>query len=297
MNLYLKIICLMFIFSSCEKELDLDIPALPQKVVVNSLFCPDSMMKIHISLTTGIKEETINFVENATLYLFEDGILIKTITNQENGFYNSFYKPKAGKKYRIEVEVPNFEKVWAESFIPHLPDSLSGIYYRDEIQTDLEFLTTSVQISFLDDEKTKNYYEPCFNPFRYQESRQLDQSILTESDLDFEPLTFYFSDKIFNGTYKKLILYSVGKGVFSSNGVIFFDEYYLQNFKIVSEEYFNFRKSWTKHIFNQNSDLHYNDPLTLLFLGDPIEMYTNVNGGFGVFAAYNQTDLKIYYQE
>ena len=207
------------------------------------------------------------------------------------------YMPKVGKEYRVEVEVPGFDVVWAETSIPFLPDSLSGIYYKDGVQTDAETLTTSLEISFIDDQNVPNYYEPMLNPFRFQDSKQTDQSILSDSELEFEPLTFYFSDLLFNGLKKKLVINGAGKLVYSFNGTIFFDEFYFHEFKIVSQEYYNFRKSWTKHLYNQNSDAHYDDPLTLLFLGDPIEMYSNVTNGYGIFAGYNKQAVTITYVE
>lgn len=294
MNKLIYFLISFFLFS-CTKEVDLDIPNLPQKVVVNSLFCPDSVLKVHVSLSTQIKDPTINYVENASCFLYENDILIKTFNTQTNGYYNSFYKPKAGKKYKIEVEVPGFEKVWAETSIPILPDSLIGRYYLDGVQSNAETLTTSLEITFIDDQTIINYYEPMQNPFRFQDSKQTDQSILSESDIEFEPLTFYFSDLLFNGTKKVLVVNGAGKQVYSFNGTIFFDEFYLHEFKIVSHEYYNFRKSWTKHLFNQNGDAHYDDPLTLLFLGDPIEMYSNVTNGYGIFAGYNMEAITITY--
>ncbi len=293
---FLSFILIVFTFLSCTKELDLEIPARETKVVVNSLFCPDSIMKIHVSLSSGIHQENIPLVENAICNLYEDGVLVKTFDFQEDGYYNSNYMPIAGKKYRIEVEVPNFEKVWAESEVPLLPDSLSGTYFIDYINVWEDGYSTSVEIEFLDDKSKSNYYEPAFNSYIFEESKETDQSILSDSELDFLPTTYFFSDVLFNGQLKKLRLVGGGKGVFSFGGSLFYDEFYKHNFKIVSEEYYKFRKSWTKHVFNQNTDLHYDDPITLLFLGDPIEMYTNVQGGYGVFAGFNQEEIKIYFQ-
>jgi hypothetical protein len=297
MNKFLYFLIIVLVFQACTKELDLEIPERENKVVVNSLFCPDSVMQIHVSLSSGIQEKNIQIVENATCYLYEDGILIKTINYQENGYYNSNYKAIAGKKYRIEVEVPNFEKVWAESEVPLIPDSLSGTYFIDYIHVWEDGYSTSVEIKFLDDKNKLNYYEPAFNTYIFEESKETDQSILSDSELDFLPTTYFFSDVLFNGQLKKLRLVAGGKGVFSFSGSLFYDVFYKHNFKIVSEEYYKFRKSWTKHVFNQNTDLHYDDPITLLFLGDPIEMYSNVQGGYGVFAAFNQEEIKIYFEE
>ena len=101
----------------------------------------------------------------------------------------------------------------------------------------------------------------------------------------------------FNGSTKNLVLRKGGLAVLDPWGNTYADPYYFLKFKICSYEYYSFRKSWTRHVHNQNSDLNLNDPLTLIFLGDPIKMYTNVSNGLGVFAGYNQTTLTVNYVE
>ena len=293
-NLFL--ISTLLICFSCTKEVDLDIPELPQKVVVNSLFCPDSVMQIHVSLTAGITEPKINNVDNATVKLFENDVLIKTIVSQQNGFYNSMYMPKVGKEYRVEVVVPGFDVVWAESSIPKNAIVDSFLCDLSKLQTNnINNLIMLSELFFNSDKSNGlNYYEIRGVNDTY---KQFDESILAENIIEQNPPAFCFSDQLFASSFHKLVL----NGYFDD---ITFDpftgelNYVLLNlpFKTISKEYYNFRKSWSNHVFNQNSDTHYDDPLTLLFLGDPIEMYTNIMGGYGVFAGYNMqlVELECY---
>lgn len=294
-------------FSSCTKEINIKIKALPQKVIVNSLFCPDSIMLVHISLSNSM-EKNLESSSTAELWLYENEILVAHSTSIINNYYSLFYTPIAGRNYRIEVLVPGFEKVFAESEIPqnclveNFTCKLLPGFDEDWGQRNSEVLLT-----LKDDAASKNYYElnffayqggnMAFYPLAYRpiSENMKDLSIRTDSDLDFSPNQFYFSDNLFNGLQKTLVMSHVG-GQYTA-GTQTFNTPFNSLLKTMSKEYYDFRKSWTKHVFNQNSDLHMNDPLTLVFLGDPIVMYSNVNGGLGVFAGYNQQITSVVYVE
>jgi hypothetical protein len=54
----------------------------------------------------------------------------------------------------------------------------------------------------------------------------------------------------------------------------------------VSRAYYQYRKSWTRHFYNQGTKGPGGDLNQLLFLGDPTRMYSNVNGGYGVMVGH-----------
>ncbi len=250
---------------------------------------------------------TIDTVENAVIRLYENDIFKQTAFYQDSGWYNTLYIPKAGKRYRIEVEVPGFEMVTAESSVPINPviDAFTCKLFEGIDPEDWGFRNSETRLTFQDDANTSNFYELTF--FNIQSGTRInaqmvgarldvtDLAIKTDGDLDFNPQQFYFSDQSFNGTSKTILLNWFGLLV--NNPVTGQQEELVFNadFKSLSPEYFNFRKSWTKHVFNQNTNLHYDDPVTLLFLGDPVVMYSNVSGGYGVFAGYNPQVKEVTY--
>lgn len=63
--------------------------------------------------------------------------------------------------------------------------------------------------------------------------------------------------------------------------------------RTTSQAYFNYRKYWIRHKNNQQTGNRIEDPLFISLVGDPVPMYTNVEGGYGIFAAYNQTQYKL----
>lgn len=302
---FVAVLIVIFLFS-CTKELDLKIPSLPQKVVVNALFCPDSIMKVYVSLSAGM-DENIPKVENAVVKLYEDGIFKQLAVHQSDGLYNTFILPKAGKKYRIEVEVSGYEMVWAESTVPPntLVSSFSCKLLEGTDPEDWGFHNSETKLTFQDDPGNLNYYELLFytlnsNVKTYAEMvgarlDVTDLSIKTDGELDFNPQQYFFSDQLFNGIEKTILLNWFGGEYIDPVSGESVKQIFYADFKTVSPEYYNFRKSWTKHVFNQNTDLHYDDPIALLFLGDPVEMYSNVQGGYGVFAGFNKQSVQVIY--
>jgi len=294
---------LLVVGFSCIKEVDYTIQPLPQKVVVNGLFCPDSIFRIHVSLTSTT-DEAPNYVSNATVEIFKENVSIGILGHTEKGWYQTGVKPTAGSNYTLKVSVPNFEQVVAKSSVPAFSQVISATYYITSSIPDNSDgggfdnqLNTDTKIIFVDEVAEMNFYEVGVNRYRFEQTKETDLSILADSELDFNPLSYFFSDELFNGTNKNLILRKGGLAMISPNGEVYGQPTYSLDFKTCSGEYYRFRKSWTKHVFNQNSDLNLNDPITLIFLGDPVEMYSNVSGGLGVFAGYNHNVLTVLYEE
>lgn len=288
----LFLFCTILLLTSCIKEVKLDVDPLPQKVVVNGFICPDSTFKVHISLTSAMQESK-QLVLNATVLVFENDVFLYSLVNQGTGWYGVWASPSEGKKYRIEVSVPNFETVTAETEIPIFPE-IQDAWYEKIGANPNEFGTYEAKttIIFQDDPTRKNYYQPGRNIYLYEQTKETDESILTETDLEYNPYYYYFSDALFDGQVKQLVLR--GGGIIQESfSEIYYQQDYTHSFRIVSEEYFKGIKTWTLHSFNQSSDGYINDPLTLLFLGEPIEMYSNVTGGLGVFAGYNSKNIPI----
>ncbi len=289
----------LILLSSCIKEVDLNLEKLPEKVVVNGTICPDSTFSVRVSLSSAMTEHK-KLVDNATIAVFEDGIFIYNLPNSGNGWYTVPNHPIEGKKYKIEVSVPGFEMVYAETDIPVFPTIVDAWFEKageidSPISTAKNYYSTTT-IIFQDDPAKKNYYLPGGGGYKSENSKETDESILTESDLNFNPPFHYFSDALFQGQQKTMTLNGGGYIVhfITPNFDVWeYQQDYEHFFSIVSEEFFKGVKSWTIHKYNQNSDTYVNDPLTLLFIGEPVEMYSNVVGGYGIFAGRNSKFIPV----
>jgi len=122
-----------------------------------------------------------------------------------------------------------------------------------------------------------------------------DPVLRAESDLDYSPFTYLFSDKLFNGQQylmKNKFMSAVTGGYFTTSFAPEPKVHYAI-LRTVSRNYFNYRKLWLRHYRNQQIGNKVEEPISTTLLSSPIPMYSNIKGGYGIFAAYNQTNYKL----
>lgn len=307
MKRYLIYSLLLFGVFSCIKELNIPKDIYPEKVVVNALFSPDSLLKMHVSLSKSPKTssdfihqdyEHINFVENATIRLYKDGQYLQDLDYVENGWYTSSHYPVENSTYRVEVIVLGFEMVWAESYVPRYPEITEQAvckYIGPAVIDDIDYLARETKI-FFKDEIGVDYYGfiGFMGSFTFIDRQKVtDPSLLADVDFSILYGDFFsvinFRDVLFEGQNKTLSFQGSGFGInTTSTG---FD----LRFGSVSKEYYKYYDALYKHLVNANPDTQYLDPIQLLFMGNPIETYSNINGGLGIFAGYNYKLLPIIY--
>jgi hypothetical protein len=290
----------------CIKEVNIEPLHHSRKIVINSLFQPDSIMLIHVSLSS-IFNNTPQDIENAIIDLYKNDILLNPPVHKGGGWYNTFHYPAESVHYRVVVKVTGHDSVWAETTVPGFPHFTQMPVCKKigsmVIDGDKK-IVYDTHLSFLDVLAASNFYEVYFgkNNIGFKIHDQTDPSLLMDSDLDLFPEipSLIFSDVLFAEQEKQLIINGLGS-VFDFSDEFPFLEPEIKPFNIVfhsvSKEYFDFRKRSNRHYFLQNTYSHYDDPIELLFKGNPIEMYSNVNGGLGVFAAYSGKILEVNYEE
>ena len=295
------IFCTLLLLTSCVKEVKVNPEFEGAKLVLNALICPDSIIRVHMSASSAMGQVVPN-LNDVQLKLFQNGVEVGTFYYDTLGWYKNDFYPSAGNAYQMVAVSPNFGKVEANTFIPFLPQNLNGTYYKiSDVPIEdngvVKYFDTESKITFLDNPLVENYYEIGQNVFLYQQTQEKDPSLLSDGDLSYNPRNYYCSDALFNGQLKTFLLRKGGYVSLSPFGTFDHDDNYRRLIKSCSKEYYLFRKAWTKHVYNQNSTDLLDDPLQILFYGDPVVMYSNVVGGYGVFAGYSQTLLKMTYVE
>jgi hypothetical protein len=298
MNKTFVSILMLLSFCSCIKEVPIsDIP-FEKKLVIGCIANPDSTFHVNIRSSQLINATSDEFVENAIVKLFKDNIYIDSLHYEQSGWYRSSMFPVAESEYELRVSAPEFiyeasakTFVPAETIINRCTHTLNKL-----VETDLG-PTETIELNFYDPIVTEDFYElvgrtqdindATFSTLESPNSTDTkDPSILSDGNIEYSPSTLYFSDKLFNGTSKDMIF---GDGDPNSSGAEFIPTYYLYlHLRKTSPSYYYYLRSWTVHRFNQNTDFNTKEPLTLLFQGDPVELYTNVENGYGIFGAYNE---------
>ncbi|MFN7012862.1 MAG: DUF4249 domain-containing protein, partial [Bacteroidia bacterium] len=277
------------LFTSCESVIDMKLPEQPPKMVVNSFFTPDSIIMLHLSKSQFVlKNQELKPITDGNISLFENGKFIGKFTHINKGFYYlpGFF-PKTNSQYTLNAESSGLKSVEANEIIPGKPIinriDTSSSYYEGENYKDF--------IVYIEDNANEeNYYQVDLLGKRYDyiydsltydiiDSVEIYERVFfTSRDLVFEDQgassQAVISDKIFNGAIYPLRL---------SVSSYMFDEYGYTGYFEITVQLKQVSKAYAQYLFTYSKN-RYSDPFS-----QPVQVYSNVNNGFGIFAGYSST--------
>jgi hypothetical protein len=299
---------LVTILLSCSREINFIESEVEKCLVVNGLICPDSLISVNIRRTSSILSTENLIVENAKVILFKNDKAIDTLKYENNGNYKSDqYRALAGNSYSITVRATGYPDVYAIDTVPEATSITEGLRIKGNTFDEYGEPHIDYEIR-INDAADRNYYELFFiqqqfpNKFTstFSISFQIepviaDPVLRAESDLDYSPFTYLFSDKLFNGQQylmKNKFMSAVTGGNFTTSFAPEAKAHYAI-LRTVSRSYSSYRRFWLRHYRNQQIGNKVEQPISTTLLGSPVPMYSNINGGYGIFAAYNQTHFKL----
>jgi len=317
---WLSPICFIFLIIqvSCIEDLEMKTYEHSDKIVINSLFSPDSNFYVRISKNTGIDSAIYNnnamlidtipsweqwynnavAVNEPKVELFKNNVFIEELLSSGRGVFRSINEiPQPGVNYEIKVSADGMKSVTAKDIIPDKV-SIRSVNYEDvgKVFNNDDYFT-KVNITFTDPVDKINYYEILFpSPIWYSldeggrailasESYGVlftdDQLILAEGDQDSYCSSFIFSDKLINGQTYNLTVYL--SGLFKLCDLC--EEFVFHvELRSISYEYYQYRKKMRKYL---NYKFSGTDLQQIYSVGEPVIMYTNVENGYGVFVGYS----------
>lgn len=284
-------ILLVLLSPSCVQEVPLDFPDTSQQTVVTSLINPTEKICLNISnislFSDTTSPEPINILE---ISILEDGVLVEHPSGLDTIIYTSLI-PKEESKYELMIRTET-DTLTAKTTVPTKVWLTKADYWYSELASPRFDRLTEASITWMDPAGKANFYEvqilySDMQSLSFYQFDQIDDPIIQqECDLGYEPSTFVFSDKQFDGkSYTMNLRFGIGGSLTRPNKAFVV-------FRSVSEEYYHFMKSWHKHMYLQSNfsgdqeGLDLMDIYQLLFQGDPISPYSNITGGLGVFAGY-----------
>lgn len=290
---------------SCQKIRDDLLPASNTRMYCQSILTPDSLVKVFVGRTTSIGTSEGSCINDATVLLYKNDTICDTLLRIANGVYLSDSKPSIGNNYYLEILKET--KLSASVIVPDTAKLIGATFeYPTGYDAKNQQTYGDLEITIQDEPDVDNYYEliiftKFYNDitksfsYRFYNSYSitiLGQVLQNEGDHEYNPSTLFFSDQLFNGQ-KGNISFSVATGSTCTNNDCFSDlelnGYIL--IRSISKEYYLYRKMYARHAYNSN--IHSEGINNILFMGEPIDMYSNVNGGLGVVAAYSSTIRKI----
>ncbi|MBD0257440.1 MAG: DUF4249 domain-containing protein [Cytophagales bacterium] len=280
---------LLGLAAGCERNVPVDLPGEPARLVVNAFFTPDSAVRVQVSRSLSVLERPrLLGVEEAEVKLYEEGreIAVLRPDSLRKFVYQSGGKPvRAGKSYAVVVSALRYEPATAENGVP-LPVPIRNIAVNEAAGLDLNGGVYNVLRVALDDPAgEENYYAVRVKAVAY-ETRTNPQTGATDTlrretfcNLFAEPTVsgfradqqLLFADRSFDGRTAELLSYFYplrGAGR---------PEYRILLLS-VSKTYYEYHRRLPDHLNNQSFEI---------IGGEPVPMPGNITNGYGIFAGYS----------
>lgn len=277
---FFAFVIVSFFIISCSTVMEIEWKEESQMYVLNCLITPDEPVKLYAFKTSPILDDTTHFADGLDIEIYKNETLTWSGSGTGKGEYPIPVNAEAGTKFKFILKDKNGLTISAEDSIPQ-NIYISKVTYLFPVYEDIYGSKFGkVSLSFQDDAKVKNYYEIVIlsKDSSINQTFNITSRIITldsEHDSNF-PGTIFFTDELFNGQQLDLNIF-----VNSYDTPIIV-------LKNVSRNYFEYRKNLEAHFYNQNVD---RENIYELFKSDPVELYSNVSNGLGIFAGYTQ-DIK-----
>ncbi|RLD57591.1 MAG: hypothetical protein DRJ01_13690 [Bacteroidetes bacterium] len=168
---------------SCIEEIDMTHYEHEDKIVVNSLFSPDSNFYVRISKSTGLNEAVyghsqdfsgddsirLDFdkwyikpvrVKDANVELWKNDKFLEKLLYTRLGVFRSVNEiPEPNQKYEVRVSASGLESVTADDMLPQKVNIISANFEDAGFCFDNYGYFVKITITFKDPADDKNYYE------------------------------------------------------------------------------------------------------------------------------------------
>ncbi|WP_372936130.1 DUF4249 domain-containing protein [Mariniphaga sediminis] len=271
------------LFLSCEKDVTFEFDR-PSKLCLNCILNPDSTITARLTLSRNIENSSaFQPIDDATIMLYENGMELNTLTSKGEGDYYLNYHPKHQNEYKIVVLHPDFDNLEATTVIPrqpvvyHKPDTLeyieAGHFYLLDVHYEIHDMSgpTNYWLYWKHTLHGVTYSGGGFlslnAPFIDDFNRRLD------SDAEYGFVYSYYV-RISDVGYEESVLGFNASGKTES----------FTNFLSADEHYDKYIKSSVKAHLNSEGELPFKEP---------VQIYSNIKNGYGIFGACTITTIKL----
>lgn len=265
----------LLVFISCEKEIKIDTIGSKKQLVINSVFCVNKPLLLRFSYSTPIEKKYQNISDSLHIKLYENAHLIYSGTILSDSLITGIL-PSNNSYYKISASV-NGDSIVALDTVP------KQVYITDAVMKNNigmdEYGTpySEISVTFTDPANERNYYEMYIPGHQYDHSTKItDPVLINEGDIDYNPTTYFFSDELIDGKTYTMKIMCLGS------------KWRKMVLRSVSRNYYLYRKYFTRHLYTQPASER--DIYGLLHLAEPIDMFTNIKGGLGIFVGYSEPE-------
>ncbi len=283
---YATIVLFIFLFS-CISEVNVSIPESEKEITLNCILRPErDTILAWLSYTRPLLSSyPFEPVEDVLVILYEEEEQAGQFLPADSTAWIFPYRVKPGLKYKIEV-ISNHSTVWAKTLVPQLIsaeiDSLQQHHYR------LEYT-----ISFGDNPTETNYYWITAKGYSWYDGLpyyEIAGSI--DSDFSYADDFNRYTETFGGYTYSYEIYMRIPDSSLPDNFVqLQFHPATIdlsqgpQEVFLLSVDY-HLDKYMKSSLLNEEIDLYAED-VPIVYA--PIPVYSNINGGTGIFGSFSST--------
>lgn len=286
---YVLGVILLLTHISCTEDINLT-PEYKKKIVTNCILVNDSIQTLTLTYSSILNQHYYDEVTDASITLYQDGIEVGKFAKTSFSKWQIKHTPSIGSEYLLRIQVQGWEDIEASTTMPE-PTSLlvDSTNVRDNIRYFTQeqspkpywiFVMTQKRDTIManpiimsgDELKTSvgSSHPDCdgFNA--------TDRMVLEDKGTTREHLAYLRINPNSNETQR----FYVEAGMYSNCLIVF---------RTSSEEYDRYMKSSVQkmmvyHVFD--------DPIQWF---DENEIYTNIDNGLGIFAAYYEQVVQCPY--
>jgi hypothetical protein len=320
----------LLLLPSCINEIEFDETLSSPILTVNCMATPDTIIKVNLTksrffLSTASSWETAT---NYTVKLWLNGKYKEQLT-LKNSQFQSKYKPLPGDFLRLEIICSDSTKALTNGFsvvpvstpvlnvdtssvlneISYLKND-SAVNSQGEIFTDtlakIMNRKLSYAIQFKDSSAMENFYRVKVFIYHTYEDGKISRETLrvrpddiifdkkNESDIfdnDWDRIFNIFSDELIDGKKYTVDVYGNLHYIEILPGKKDFLKLAGYKFPVKSELVIDLM-GIDNHTFNYLKTVKYNNT-DLQYFSEPVQIYTNISGGVGIFGSYTHNIYKI----
>ena len=297
----LLLILFLLLMQSCIEEIDLQLPEYTSQIGVNCILVASETPKVFVYETLPIEDTsgTRLITEAEVVISRDDSFEYAFKLSVDSTYYYSDEPVQVNHDYLLTVSYSDREY----SGITSVQEAVGAVTakfqhgnYLDEYGEEL----THMKIDFDDIEDEDNYYQMYISSDALTESEYIygiphfsnisDPVLVEESLLEYEPAGFIFSDQQFEDGSVSIELFG---RLDMQNGEPTPTKLVL---RVISEEQYQFQRSWIVHAYNQNNASHVDvlddlDPYRVYFNESAVPLYSNISGGVGIFGGYSESTV------
>lgn len=313
-TIYILCILASLLFS-CEKDLEFNGKETKSLLVLNSFVCAGEPISVNLSKSRFFLDnnEDFEYINDADIKLWKEDEIVSSFTFISNdGDYLNNYIPKEGETLRITASSPGLDPVEATVQLSSPPTILKvdtinhsklyywtfeEEYYPDYVEGDLSFDMT---VHIKDPRGVANYYRI----FPYLIVTYKDGNVFTSEILDIDsndPVLsntnnsffdseenegyFNFSDELFDGKEYPLKL---SWRLWMSSTIYHYEEIISLEAVVELQE---LSKEYYLYEISREAASRAEEGGGLF--SEPVQIFSNINGGIGIFASYAKTTYNI----